>query len=248
MTIITRIRQHKRKWMPFEREKHGISKKTAHRGMDILVRQLLKTLLGLLIYSFGVYLTIYANIGLAPWDCLAVGISLHTPLNYGGSMAAISLAAVILQLLLRERIGIATVLDAIITGNLTQLFCDTSPYPENHSLWLGIVFMLFGFLFIALGMYVYMSAECGCGPKDGLLVAIGKRLPKIPIGVAEVLLWAVVTLCGWLLGGTVGIGTVISTFGAGAVMHLFYTVIHFEPRKLRHKSVIETVQTLNRFN
>ena len=104
--------------------------------------------------------------------------------------------------------------------------------------------MLFGFLFIALGMYVYMKAEQGCGPKDGLLIAIGKRMPKIPIGVVEMLLWTVVTLIGWLLGGTVGIGTVISTFGAGAVMHLFFDVIGFEPRKLEHKSLTESLTQL----
>lgn len=101
--------------------------------------------------------------------------------------------------------------------------------------------MLFGFLFIALGMYVYMSAEMGYGPKDGLLIAIGKRMSKIPIGIVEILLWAMATLIGWLLGGTVGIGTLISTFGAGAVMHLFYSAIHFEPRELKHKSLKETI-------
>ena len=216
---------------------HSESKKSIVTGW-------LRILIGLLIYSFGVYLTIYANIGLAPWDCLAVGISRHAPLNYGSAMVAISLTAIILQLLLRERIGFATLLDAVITGNLTQLLTDISPYPENHSLWLGIAYMLFGFLFIALGMYVYMKAKQGCGPKDGLLIAIGKRLPMIPIGVVEILQWAVVTLFGWLLGGTVGIGTLISTFGAGAVLHLFYYTIHFEPRKLRHRSIKDTISIL----
>lgn len=208
------------------------------------ISSLFRVLFGLVIYSFGVYLTIYANIGLAPWDCFGMGIAKHTPLNYGSSMVLIGVCAIVLQLILRERIGFATLFDALITGRLTQFFIDISPYPENHSLWLGIVFMLFGFLFIALGMYVYISAECGCGPKDGLLIAIGKRMPKIPIGIVEILLWSVVTLIGWMLGGTVGIGTVISTFGAGAVMYLFYTVIHFEPRKLRHRSIKETFSIL----
>lgn len=241
MTIITRIRQLRRRWMPSKPKKRGSSGKISRKSADIIVRQFLKILLGLTIYSFGVYLTIYANIGLAPWDCLAVGISCHTPLNYGGAMMAISLTAVILQLLLRERIGFATLFDAVTTGNLTQLLCNISTYPENHSLWLGIAYMLFGFLFIALGMYVYMKVEQGCGPKDGLLIAIGKRLPKIPIGVVEILLFAFVTLIGWLLGGTVGIGTLISIFGAGAVMHLFYSIIHFEPRALHHRSISETL-------
>ena len=64
------------------------------------------------------------------------------------------------------------------------------------------------------------------------------------IGVVEMLLWTVVTLIGWLLGGSVGIGTVISTFGAGAVMHLFFDVIGFEPRKLEHKSLTESLAQL----
>ena len=205
----------------------------------------LRILFGLAVYSFGVHLTIAANIGLAPWDCLGMGIAKHTPLNYGSSMVLISVTAVLIQLLFLERIGFATILDAVITGNLTQLLNDYSPYPENHSIGLGIALMLFGFLFISLGMYLYMSAEQGCGPKDGLLIAIGKRMPKIPIGVVEMLLWATVTFAGWLLDDTVGIGTIISVFVGGVVMHLFFDAIGFEPRKLKHKSLKETIKMLH---
>ena len=198
---------------------------------------LLRTLFGLIIYSFGVYLTISANIGLAPWDCFCMGIAQHTPLNYGSTMVLVSVTAILIQILFRERIGIATILDALITGRLTQFFIDISPYPENHSLWLGIVLLLLGFLIIDLGIYVYMSAELGSGPKDGLMIVIGKKLPKIPIGVIGIMLWSAVTLIGWMLGGSVGIGTLLSIFGAGFIMHIFYDAIGFEPRKLKHKSL-----------
>ena len=224
--------------------KHSSPTLTHSESKKSIVTGWLRILIGLLIYSFGVYLTIYANIGLAPWDCLGMGIAKRTHLNYGSSMVLIGVCAIIVQHILRELIGFATLFDALLTGNIVQFLCDISPYPDNHSLWLGIVFMLFGFLFIALGMYVYMKAGQGCGPKDGLLVALGKRLLKIPIGIVEILLWAIVTLFGWLLGGAVGIGTVISTFGAGALMHLFYSVIHFEPRKLKHRSIQETFSIL----
>lgn len=225
--------------------KHSSPTSTRSESKKGVLTGWLRILIGLLIYSFGVYLTIYANIGLAPWDCLGMGIAKHTPLNYGGSMVLISVCAIIIQLILHERIGFATLFDALMTGNIVQILCDISQYPDNHSLWLGIVFMLFGFLFIVLGMYVYMKAEQGCGPKDGLLIAIGNKMPKMPIGLVEILLWAVVTLLGWLLGGSVGIGTVISIFGAGVVMHMFYSVIHFEPRALKHKSLTETLKFLS---
>ena len=202
----------------------------------------LRILIGLLIYSFGVYLTIYANIGLAPWDCLGMGIAMHTPLTYGSVMVLIGVCAILIQLLMKERIGFATVFDALLTGNLVQWFLTGSSDLRSRSIWLNIAFMLAGFLLISVGTWVYMRAEMGCGPKDGLLIAIGKRLPNVPIGVVEILLWAVVTVFGWILGGTVGFGTVISTFGAGTIMHLFYSAVHFEPRELHRRSILEMMR------
>ena len=191
-------------------------------------------------------LTIFANIGLAPWDCLGMGISYHTPLNYGLSMTAMAVTILLIDLCLRERIGYGTIIDALLTGNFVQMYNDLNPLPLNTSLWLGIILMLLGFVFMALGMWIYMKAAHGCGPRDALLVGLGKRMPKLPIGVVEILLWAAVTLVGWLLGGPVGIGTLLATFGAGAVMQLVYNVIHFEPRDIVHRSVIEITRELFR--
>ena len=199
---------------------------------------------GLLVFAFGVHLTIYANIGLAPWDCLGMGIARHTPLNYGLAMTVIAVAVLLIDLALRERIGFGTIIDALLTGNFVQMYNDLNPLPENRSLWLGIVIMLSGFVFMALGMWIYMRAAQCCGPRDSLLVGLGKRLPRLPIGLVEILLWAAVLLAGWLLGGPVGIGTLISTFGAGAVMQLVYHFLRFDPREVRHRSVRETVRLL----
>lgn len=199
---------------------------------------------GLLMFAFGVHLTIYANIGLAPWDCLGMGISYHAPLNYGLSMTAMSVVILAIDLLLRERIGFGTIIDALLTGNFVQLYNDLNPLPENHSLWVGIGVMVVGFVFMAVGMWIYMRAAQGCGPRDALLIGLGKRLPRLPIGVVAILLWAAVLLAGWLLGGPVGIGTLISTFGAGAVMQLVYNALRFEPRRIVHRDVLEVARAL----
>ncbi|MCR5733876.1 MAG: hypothetical protein K6G22_04630 [Lachnospiraceae bacterium] len=210
---------------------------------DILLGWL-RIVAGLLIFSFGVHLTIFANIGLAPWDCLGMGLSYHTPLNYGLSMTLIALTVLGIDLLLHEKIGYGTIIDALLTGNFVQMFNSLNPLPLNKSLWAGIAIMLAGFVFMALGMAVYMKSEQCCGPRDALLVGLGKRMKKIPIGMVEVILWAAVLLIGWLLGGPVGPGTVISTFGAGAVMHIVYSLMHFEPRDLKHRDVIEISRAL----
>ena len=200
---------------------------------------------GLCVFAFGVHLTIYANIGLAPWDCLGMGVSYHTPMNYGVSMTVMAVVILGIDLLLKERIGFGTVIDALLSGNLVQFFTDINPLPENHSMISGVLIMLTGFVFMALGQWIYMKAAQCCGPRDALLVGLGKRMPSVPIGVVEIILWAAVLLAGWLLGGPVGIGTLISTLGAGAVMHLVYSIIRFDPRSIRHRDVIEVVRELS---
>lgn len=209
-----------------------------------VIKEWLKIVAGLVVFAFGVHLTIFANIGLAPWDCLGMGIARHTPFNYGISMTLMAVVILIIDMILKEKIGFGTIIDALLTGNFVQMFNSLNKLPENHNIWLGIGIMLIGFIFMAIGMWIYMSAEQCCGPRDALLVGLGKRMPKIPIGIVEVLLWAVVLLIGYLLGGPVGIGTLISTFGAGLVMQIVYNIIHFEPRKLKHRDVMTVTKTL----
>ena len=201
-------------------------------------------MLGLLIFAFGVHLTIYANIGLAPWDSLGMGISYHTPLNYGLSMTVMAVLILFVDLCLHERIGYGTIIDALMTSNFIQIFNDINKFPENHNLWLGIIIMIIGFMFMALGMLIYMKAAQCCGPRDSLLVGLGKRMSKLPIGAVAFILWSVVLFFAWLLDGPIGIGTLISTFGAGAVMQFVYNLLHFEPREIIHRDVIEITSQL----
>lgn len=206
----------------------------------------LKIIIGLLIFSLGVHLTIRANLGLAPWDCLGMGVSYHTPLNYGLAMTAISVIILLIDLLLRERIGFGTIFDAFLTGNFIQLFNDIDSFPETADTFIGIWIIIAGLALMAVGQYFYMSSAQCCGPRDALLVALGKRLSRLPIGAVQILLWGMALLAGWLLGGPAGIGTIVSTFGSGIVMQVIYTLIKFEPRKVEHQSVIETVQLFQR--
>ena len=209
-----------------------------------IIVEWIRIIIGLFIFSFGVHLTIFANIGLAPWDCLGMGLSYHLPLNYGLCMTLVAVTILLIDILLKEKIGYGTIIDALFTGNFVQFFNSVNPFPLNKSLAAGIAIMLAGFVFMALGMAVYMKCAQCCGPRDSLLVGLGKRMPRLPIGLVEVLLWAFVLLAGWLLGGPVGIGTVISTFGAGLVMQLVYYIIRFEPRNLRHRGVVEVSRQL----
>lgn len=96
-------------------------------GRKVVIRQWCQIVGGLAVFAFGVHLTIYANIGLAPWDCLGMGISNHTVLNYGLAMTVVSLVILLIDLLLRERIGYGTIIDALLTGNYSTTVQQYQP-------------------------------------------------------------------------------------------------------------------------
>ena len=131
-----------------------------------IIKEWCRIVAGLAVFAFGVHLTIYANIGLAPWDCFGMGIARHTVLNYGLSMTVMAVVILFIDLAMRERIGFGTIIDALLTGNLIQLFNTVDPLPENHNLWTGLLSMTIGFAFMAVGMWIYMKAAQCCGPRD----------------------------------------------------------------------------------
>lgn len=206
----------------------------------------LRIVFGLLVFSLGVHLTIRADLGLAPWDCFGMGIANHTPLNYGLSMTAMSVIILIIDVLMKEKIGFGTIIDALLTGNFVQMFNDIDPFRETENVFAGILIIIAGLALMALGQYFYMTSAQGCGPRDALLVGLGKRLSFMPIGVVQIILWGTVLFLGWLLGGPVGIGTIVTTFGSGVVMQIVFNAIRFEPRKVEHRGVLETAKILRR--
>ena len=210
---------------------------------NVLLRWLI-IISGLFVFAFGCHLSIKAGIGLAPWDCLGMGIANHTPLNYGLSMTASSIIILIADILMKERIGFGTIIDALITGNFVELFNVLDLFPESPGMAVSVLYIVIGMFIMALGQFIYMKCAQGCGPRDYLLVAIGKRMRKVPIGFVQIMLWAVVTLVGWLLGGPVGAGTIITTFGCGIAMQIVFGLLKFEPRDVDHKDVIQTIKML----
>lgn len=203
-----------------------------------ILTEWLQILLGLIVFAYGVHLTIFANIGLGPWDCLGMGISYHTPLNFGLSMTLVSVLLLIVDLLLKEKIGYGTIIDALVTGNLTQLFNSFDPIPYASNMAIGIIMMMIGVTLMAIGQFIYMRNAHGCGPRDSFLTGVGKRLKKLPIGLVQAIILAVVLFFGWILGGKVGIGTLINVVGTGVMMQIVFKAVRFEPRNVKHRSVI----------
>lgn len=203
--------------------------------------QITKSVAGLAICAFGAYLTVVANIGMSPWDALSMAVSCHLPVSYGVASVCISLLVVLADILLHEPIGLSTFFDAFLVGTITDVFLHWDPLPRCYSLGWGALIMCGAMLVISTGQWLYMAAGLGCGPRDALLVGIGKRLRKLPIGVVNALVLVVVIGLGLLLKGPIGIGTAITVCTWSSAMQLVFRIVKFEPRDVSHENVLESV-------
>lgn len=214
---------------------------TAQHAMELLGKSL-RASLGLFLYSFGVHLTVRADIGLAPWDVFAMGLSNHLPLTFGQATIMISIIIVIIDILMHEQIGLGTILDAIIVGVGLDLFELLNFIPAAPNYFVSIIYIVIGLFIMAYSQYLYMTACISCGPRDTFLVGVGKRLKKLPIGVVNIIEAIVVLIIGALLGGPVGPGTVLTTGCNGIAMQIVFRILKFEPRDLVHEGILGTVR------
>ena len=196
----------------------------------------------LFVNGFGIYLTIQANIGAAPWDVLNIGVSKSLGILYGNASIAISVTILVIDILLREPIGIAMFIDAVVVGKAVDFFNWLHLVPPCRSLLTAIPVMLAGLFVLAYTQYTYMMASLGCGPRDTLLVGLAKRVKRIPIGAVSIALLGTATFIGWLLGGPVGIGTILCAFCTGPIMQFAFKTVRFDATGIRHQRLKDSAR------
>lgn len=212
-----------------------------HSIKILTLRKIGKSILGLFIFSFGIYLAIVANIGLVPWDSLTMGISNLTNIRYGIINTLISILVLIIDLVMKEKIGVGTILDACLTGLFIDMFTYVLNIQYPSSILLGIVYMIIGLFIMAFGQYFYMSAGLSCGPRDTLLMAVGKKVPKIGIGYVDIIMKIILIIISLFVDGPIGIGTIVGMIGMGLVMQLVFKILKFEPRNIVHEDILDTL-------
>jgi len=196
----------------------------------------------LFVNGFGVYLTIQANIGAGPWDVLHLGVSRSLGILYGNASVGISFTILLIDILLREPIGIAMFIDAVVVGKAVDFFNRLDVVRPCRSLQTGIPVMIAGLFIMAYTQFTYMMAALGCGPRDTLLVGLAKRVRRVPIGAVSITLLSLATLIGWLLGGPVGIGTLVCAFGTGPIMQFAFRTVGFDATGVRHQNLRDSLR------
>lgn len=162
-------------------------------------------------------LMVVAELGLSPWEALHQGISIHTPLSIGIAGILTGFIVLLAWIPLRQRPGLGTVLNIMVVGLVidgTLLVIET---PEP--LVARLALMLGGIVIVALGSGIYIGMRLGPGPRDGLMTGLARR--GLSIRLARFLIEGSVLLVGWLLGGTIGLGTVAFAVLIGPLVQFF---------------------------
>lgn len=186
-------------------------------GGERLPRKFVQLIAGLVMFGVGIGLMLQSGLGLPPWDVLHQGLAERFGLSVGIWSILVSVAVLLLWLPLREPYGIGTLLNAIIVGVLIDVTVVVVPQPGPS--WLAWAMQVGGILMIGLASGMYIGANLGPGPRDGLMTGIARRGPSIRL--TRSLIEVTVLAIGWLLGGSFGIGTVLFALAIGPLVQFF---------------------------
>ena len=182
-----------------------------------LARRLPQLYAGLVLYGLSIALMVRGHLGNAPWDVLHSGLARHLPLTLGQALVIVSFLVLLLWIPLREVPGIGTVSNAIVIGVSADAILAVLDQPG--ALWLRGVFTVAGVAVCGLATAMYIGAQLGRGPRDGLMTGLARRT-GLSLRLVRTLLEIAVVIIGLLLGGVAGLGTVLYALAIGPLTQL----------------------------
>ncbi|MCW2679223.1 MAG: hypothetical protein JWM62_624 [Frankiales bacterium] len=195
-----------------------------------MIWRLVKLNVGLVLFAVGLWLGLEAELGVGPWDVLTGGLSKQLGTRFGITAIGVSVVVLLIGLAARVRPGIGTLLNVVVIGAVLDVLLlsplltdlDDAPIPVR------LLVTLLGIATVAAGSALYLGAHLGPGPRDGLMVAIHTRTGW-RVGTARATLECVVLVLGVLLGGPVGVGTVLFALGIGPAVQVAFRVLRQTP-------------------
>jgi len=192
------------------------------RGLSLTV--------GLFLFALGIVMLLGSELGLSPWDVLNQGIEKQTPLSFGNANIAVALLVIALAVRLGSGVGAGTIANAIGIGLFVdlQISLGIADAIADSSLPLRALAMLGGIGAVAVGSALYIGAAMGAGPRDSLMLVSASR-SGLRLSIVRAAIESSVTVLGFALGGTVGIGTLAFAFGIGPAVEISFALLRRSP-------------------
>ncbi|MBQ3532128.1 MAG: hypothetical protein IJA51_00320 [Oscillospiraceae bacterium] len=207
-------------------------------------RRFLLCIAGLALYAFGNLWCIKAgDVGTNAWNTLALGISHVSDFSFGTSTFLVGFSIIFLDLICRGKLGFGTFLNALLIPIFSDWFLALGAnIPTCQTMAGGIVVTLLAQMVLSFATIIYMSAALGCGPRDTMMVILGRKVPKVPIGIVKLVFESSAMILGVILGAPFGLGTILVMVLQASMFQLACTICRFEPRDLVHENLPDTLR------
>lgn len=216
------------------------------KNKDTMPVRYFKLLIGFFLFALGVVITINADLGYSPWDVFHQGLSNVLHIRLGTANIMVGFIIIVIGIYKGQRPGIGTIGNMFLVGSFINLIMDSGLLPIFSHLYLRLLTLLFAILIMGYASYLYISAAFGAGPRDGLMILIHEKTGK-SIGFVRNSMDISVLLVGYLLGGPVGIGTVLLSFGTGRAIQLMFKLFKFDTRTLDNRGWYDEVESFKGF-
>ena len=191
------------------------------------IKPIARLLVGLYLVGLGLAMMIHTGLGVPPWDVLTQGVQVQTGWSFGVSATVTSAFVLLLWIPIKQQPGIGTFVNALLIGPFADL--NQPLMPKLDGLFVNLIWLILGIVVFAVGAGLYISPNLGAGPRDGLMVGI-TRVSGWPFWIIRTIGETLVLVSGWLLGGTVGIGTALFAVSVGYLMQTSMKFFGFDPK------------------
>jgi len=203
-----------------------------------MLKNFIKLFIGFFLIALGVILMRYASLGLNPWSTFHDGLSKVLNIKFGTASQITGLIIILVSLILKIYPGVATILNMYFCGFFINVIDTLNIVPIPKNIIFKSLYLFLGIWILSYGIYVYLSVGYGAGPRDGLMVGL-IRLTGLKTSIIRTVIETSALLLGFLIGGTVGIGTIFSAFAIGHTIQYIFKVNHFDPKSVNHLSLFD---------
>ena len=209
--------------------------------MKKIILRIIRLFIGYVVCAVGMVMTINANIGVSPWDVFHQGLGNIFNLPIGRASIIAGLIITIIDIFLGQNIGWGTIFNMIVIGIFVDFLMFNKLIPIFNSFFPSLLMMLLGMLVLGYGCYIYIGAGFGAGPRDGLMVALTKKT-KRSVRFVKNSVEILATVVGYLLGGSVGIGTAIMSIAGGYFFQFAFKTVNFDVSQVEHRYISDDIR------
>jgi len=209
----------------------------------MILKKMPSLIFGLFLYALAILLTLYSKLGVSPWDVFHVGVTRHINLTLGQVSELTGLAILAVSYFIGVIPGLSSILNMIFIGVFIDIINSLSVFRTPATLPGRITMLLVGILAMGWATYFYLRVEMGAGPRDSLMEGFVKKLDK-PVWLIRGTIEIMALILGYLMGGPVGLGTLLIAFTVGFSVQLAFKIGRYSSENVQHMDIIQMYKFL----